>query len=358
MRWTRGRIAGPIGAVVAGLVAAVVVGPRPLSLPEGHTGDAALAAAARSALGDGHDRVAVALVEGDRVRYAGFGADERTPFEIGSVTKALTGMLLADVASDGAVELDRPVGPLAAGTPLAGGRATLRELAQHRSGLPRVPVRPGFLVRNTLSTWTGSDPYTEGPDRVLELAGDAGAPGGAEPAYSNLGAAALGDVLARQQRTTYGQLLRTRLLEPLGMRDTVAVTAPGGLPRGWEEGRSATSGLGQDPWIASGWLPAGVGTWSTAADLGTLARGVLDGTAPGASAATPTADYRGEDRIGLFWITSRVDGRTVTWHNGGTGGYSSYVGLDRDAGRAVVVLSASTAGVDRAAEELLTEEGR
>ena len=60
--------------------------------------------------------------------FAGFGgADERTPFEAGSTTKAMTGMLLADMAEDGVVALDDPVGEHVAGTPPGSGAATLAE---------------------------------------------------------------------------------------------------------------------------------------------------------------------------------------------------------------------------------------
>jgi CubicO group peptidase (beta-lactamase class C family) len=352
----RRQIVAAAVAVVVGIGAALLVGPRPQRLPDRATGDGALAARARAALGPGHDQVAVALVEDGRVRLAGFGADGDTAFEIGSVTKALTGMLLADQVEAGAVRLEQPVGELTGGTPLAGARATLRELAQHRSGLPRLPR--DAVLRSLGTNLSGGDPYRGGSAEVFAAAADAGAPGGAEPAYSNLGFAVLGDALAAARGTTYAELLRSRLLEPLGLDRTTVVTDPARLPADRATGADAHTGRGQDPWIAEGWAPAGIGTWSTAADLARLAAAVLDGSAPGAAAARPTSAYRDDgDRIGLAWITSTERGRTLTWHNGGTGGFHSYVGLDPAAGRAVVVLSASTASVDAAGVELLTGSG-
>jgi CubicO group peptidase (beta-lactamase class C family) len=54
----------------------------------------------------------------------------------------------------------------------------------------------------------------------------------------------------------------------------------------------------------------------------------------------------GADSIGLAWILMRADGRPVAWHNGGTGGYRSFLGIDRGRRRAVVVLTNTSRSVD------------
>lgn len=108
--------------------------------------------------------------------------------------------------------------------------------------------------------------------------------------------------------------------------------------------------------IAAGFAPAGTGVWSTSRYLARLAQAVLDGDAPGASAVETRWDFADGDRIGLGWITSDVNGRTITWHNGGTGGFRSFIGVDLEADRAVVLLSNTTAPIDDVALELLTEE--
>jgi CubicO group peptidase (beta-lactamase class C family) len=354
--WNLARLAA---AALVAVAVAVLIGPKPLRLEAHTSGDEDLAARVTAALGTrGHHEVAVALVDGGSVTYAGFGgADEDTPFPIGSVTKALTGMLLADLTEDGTVRLDEPVGDLVPGTPLAAGRATLQELSQHRSGLPRLGGGPVDLVRSGVSGITAGDPYTGTPDDVLAAAADAGAPGGAEPAYSNLGAATLGDALAVRAKQPYGALLTERVLEPLSMTSTGVVTDAGQLAPGRARLAAAANGREFDPWLAEGWAPAGVGVWSTSRDMAALLAGILAGTAPGVRATEPTADYRGGDRIGLGWITSEVGGRSITWHNGGVGGAHAYVGLDRAAGRGVVVLTASSESADEAGEKLLTADG-
>lgn len=357
------------GALAAGVLAASTIGPHPPRLGPERTGDPALAARTLDALGgaQGHRGVAVAWVEDGEVTTAGLGTTGRagepvgadTPFETGSVAKALTGVLLADAVDRGEVRLDEPVGALVPGTALAGsGTATLAEVATHRSGLPRLDPSPLATGRAALAGLTAGTPYSGGADDVLAAAGGAGAPGGADPEYSNLGFAALGDALAVRAGTTYEQLLAQRLTGPLGMTATTVAADPSEVPAGAAR-PVAGNGREQDPWTAPGWAPAGVGPHSTAADLGALAAALLDGTAPGASALDPVAPYEGARQIGLAWITDPADpGRglpPVTWHDGGTGGTRAYVGLDREGGRAVVLLATGSRGVEAAGEALLAE---
>src|SRR5579862_4159035 len=86
--------------------------------------------------------VAFAVVAGTDVRSGGFGGvGADSVFQIGSVTKAFTGLLLADSAARGEVNLSDPgTDYLPAASP---GQVTLVELATHTSGLPRLP--PGML---------------------------------------------------------------------------------------------------------------------------------------------------------------------------------------------------------------------
>src|ERR671935_3086399 len=86
--------------------------PSPPSLSTTVTGDADLAARARPLLPGALDRVSIAVVDGSTVTYAGFGADEHTEYEIGSITKTFTASLVADAIRRGEVTADTQVGAL------------------------------------------------------------------------------------------------------------------------------------------------------------------------------------------------------------------------------------------------------
>lgn len=189
-------------AVVAA-VFAMVLGPRPTALPDDTTGDAALARRVRDAVGarPGTQALAVAEVTADGIRIAGLGrtrsgapVDGSTAFEIGSVTKALTGALLADMDAAGIVDVDDRVADITDDDRLRAapvGDVTLRELAQHRSGLPRLTLGgPLHAARALLANVTGGNPYPGwSPDGVAAAAAGRQLEGRGTDAYSNLGAA-------------------------------------------------------------------------------------------------------------------------------------------------------------------------
>jgi CubicO group peptidase (beta-lactamase class C family) len=344
--------------------------PEPYRLGTATTGDPALAATVRAAIDDpsGHRGLAVALVEDGTVRYAGLGdpggpegsrVDQDTAFEIGSVGKALTGMLLAELVRDGTVRADQPLQELLPDTrfddPDVAG-TTLAELTSHRSGLPRVRyTNPGQWLSSYLRSALGGDPYA-GRDTGWLLSSVRGADAGSgEPQvrYSNYGVAVLGQALATRTGTPYPDLLRQRILDPLGMDHTGYHLDGAPLPGQRAHGGSA-GGWSAAPWRASGYAPAGTGAWSTARDLAALVSAMLAGTAPGADAATARFHAGPDSRIGYGWFTDRVAGQELTWHNGGTGGFRSYVGYDPGAGRGVVVLGNTDRAVDGIGEHLLT----
>lgn len=322
-------------ALAVGLLAR----PAPSRLPDRHVGDAELATLAREVVGEEQPALAVAAVTGDGTRTAAIGAGLDDRFEIGSISKGLTGLLFADMIGRGEVTADTRVGDLIpVGGPVA--EVTLAQLATHHSGLPaRVPtVRQ--LVRNWWSQLSAANPYNATlAQRLAELADvDHDAP----PAtYSNFGFELLGAALAAAGGAPYPQLLAQRVLTPLGMDDTIvpvsaAELGPRDLRGETEGGRRA------DPWLGEALGPAGAGR-ADITDMAVLARALLDGSAPGIDALTPRSTFDDEDSIGWAWFTSAVPatGTSVVRHNGGTGGFTSFLGIDRDAGTAVVVLSAA-----------------
>ena len=92
----------------------IVVRPSPPTLAASTGGDPALIERARPLLTGTRDRVSVAQIDGDRVTYAHFGANEATEYEIGSITKTFTSLLLADAIGRGEVTAETKVGTLLA----------------------------------------------------------------------------------------------------------------------------------------------------------------------------------------------------------------------------------------------------
>ena len=280
------------------------------------------------------------LDKGQRVISSG-GVDVDDVFEIGSITKVFTASLLADMVARGEVRLDDPVAnylPRAVRMPVRrGGRPiTLLDLATQSSGLPRIP--DNFSPRDS------SNPYADySVQQLYEFLSRYQLPRdpGAAYEYSNLGMGLLGHALALRAGMSYEQFLTRRILRPLGLKET-SITLTKGLDARLAPGHD---GAGQ---VVHNWdLPtlAGAGALrSTATDLITFLVANLDSTATPLSRTLqqthgerqPTNDPN--LKIGLGWhVLSRPVGKIV-WHNGGTGGYRSFIGFDPVRRIGVVVL--------------------
>lgn len=312
--------------------------------------------------------ILVGVLDAAGTRFVSYGTgapgaaalDSATLFEIGSITKTFTGTLLADMVLRGEVALDDPVAKyLPAGTrvPVSGERPiTLADLATHFSGLPRLP--------NNLSPRDINNPYVDyTPDKLYAFlaAHELRRAPGASFEYSNLGAGLLGHALALRAGTDYETLVRTRVLEPLRMRDTrITLTAADSarLAAGHNAGGQAVP-----VWDLASLQGAGA-LRSSAADmlryLGASIAAHVDSSSsrPVARALRLTHEPRhnlgpGAD-IGLAWgrsVTSRGD--TVYSHDGGTGGHRSFAAFDPARRVAVIVLSASSADVNDIGRHLL-----
>jgi len=309
-----------------------------------------------------HVGAAVGVVEGGHTQVAGFGVlgpgggtpDEATSFQIGSVTKVFTALLLADAVVRGEVELEQPLAsafPGAAAHP-SGRPVRLVDLATHTSGLPRLP--PG-LTRQALRE--RHDPYASFTREQLEqaLATPPKRPPGGKPQYSNYGAGALGEALARLTAVPYERLVHDRIVVPLGLRDT----------RIEVDGREASVAVGHTRRgrATPDWrLPALAGAGAlrgSVRDLLMLLRAHLD---PASTPLEPAVRLVVEPRarisrplaVGLAWhILDRKGGGRWWWHNGGTGGFRSFVGFELASRRAVAVLANDTRSVDRLGQLLL-----
>lgn len=293
-------------------------------------------------------------------RRGGAPVDGRTLFEIGSVSKPVTALLLADAVLRGEVRLDQPVAELlpegARITSHPDGPVTLEALATHRSGLPRLP--------DDLEPVSGDDPYAEYDERrLLEFLAShrpRRAPG-RRYEYSNLGYGLLGWLLARGAGAgDWGTLVLERIAAPLGMEGTV-VAAPVAAPLLDDHvatGHDAT--MRPVPFWRFDALAGAGALRSTAEDmLRFLAAQLHVDGAPLGPAAAMTHEPRAKaglgTRIGLGWHIMERDGRTIHWHDGGTGGFSSFAAFDRARGTAVIVLANAAVDVDDLGLEIMNQ---
>ena len=311
-----------------------------------------------------HPGFVVGVVDADGPRVYGFGSvgadatdvpDGQTVYEIGSISKVFTALLLADMAARGEVDLDDPVAAyLPDSVAVPGGEAiTLAHLALHTSGLPRLPdnFQPADPA-NPYADYTVAQLYDFLSGYTLPREP------GAEYAYSNLGAGLLGHVLARTSGMDYEALVEERIAGPLGLGDTGIVLDAS------EQERLAPGYSGGRP-VPNWDIPtlAGAGALRSTADdllrfltagLG-LAQTPLDSAMARTSVPRAVTGSKGDSTrmIGLGWHILETDSAHIVWHNGGTGGYHSFAAFDPEAKRGVVVLTNADLGADDVGFHLL-----
>ncbi len=283
-------------------------------------------------LADGAGRRVVAHGHTDATMAHPVDAD--TLFEIGSITKLFTALVLADMVDKSEAALDEPVGNLLPGgvrVPARNGRPiTLLDLARHRSGLPRMPANFGLdLQTDPAKTYT--------PDMLYAfLAGHdlTRTPGDVE-AYSNLGYGLLGHALALRATTPFELLVRSRVLAPLAMHRTVIAVPPHLAP---------TVATGHDdaldpiPAWRFGAMEAAGAFRSSAADMLQFVDALRQPTASPLATALASLTKARQDG-GLGFGTPHPDGGLLYAHAGGTGGFRSHLGCLPVWDRGVVVLS-------------------
>jgi|1185.fasta_scaffold03676_2 D-alanyl-D-alanine-carboxypeptidase/D-alanyl-D-alanine-endopeptidase len=301
--------------------------------------------------------IAVGILDPDgRTRIFAYGVsgtsrplDGQSVFEIGSITKTFTATTLADMVVKGEVKLDDPVAkylPASAHVPSRSGREiTLADLATQSSGLPRMPSN--FAPKNQANPYAD---YTE--QQAIDFVASYQLPRdvGAKYEYSNLGMGLLGIALTRREGVSYEALVRKHVIDPLGMSETRVTFTPSMRERlalGHDENGAVVSN-----WDIPGLAGAGA-LRSTVSDMLKYLQAYVD---PSHSKLAPAIELAQTKRyatdnpnlsLGLAWhIVNAPSGSTVIWHNGGTGGYRTFIGFDRARHAGVVVLSNSATSVD------------
>jgi CubicO group peptidase (beta-lactamase class C family) len=301
--------------------------------------------------------VSIGVLQHGARRVFSYGtAKPDSVFEIGSITKTFTGLILAQMVEQKKTRLDEPVRALLpAGTvaaPASGPEITLLDLSAQRSGLPRMP--------DNFKPTDPANPYADYDAKLLYAfvaSHGVAMPPKPEFGYSNVGVGLLGQALSERAKMTYEALLKKEVTGPLGMKDTAITLSPAQSAR-------FLPGHDGDHKPAHAWdigALAGAGAIrSTAGDmlryleaqlhpdkLPPAARATAEGKTL-AAAITASHVVHGDVgdgmHIALNWI--HVDETGSFWHNGATGGYSAYALFRPENDFAVVVLSNTSIGVD------------
>jgi CubicO group peptidase (beta-lactamase class C family) len=257
--------------------------------------------------------------------------DEGARFEIGSITKTMTGTVFAWLLVGDEIEPSTTIADWldVAGTPSAA--ITLEQLATHTSGLPRLApnafTHAGFDQADPYAAF-GAGEAVAGLRAVEELAA---------PGYSNFGFQLLGLCLERATGRPLADLFRDVLFEPLGLPTATVLTHDDHDDHGL---RAATrDGTLMPPWHLLLPGPGGV-----VADL-------ADAVRYGLAVARPPESRLGDairlaTERGLGWVT-RPDG--VVRHSGGTAGCRSMLAIAPASGRVVAafVNDGSFDGIDQ-----------
>ena len=292
------------------------------------------------------DGLSVGYIEGEHFgivhlgssSLAGKKADYLTVYEIGSVSKVFTGLMLADAVVRGEIDLNAAAdvaNPAKIRLPSRDGTSIKWiDLSTHHSGLPRLP--------ENLPLTGAADPYCDYDSKMAAAFLNQyklPRPPGKSREYSNLGVSVLGYLLAEKAGKSYDELLRERITEPLEMTDcTVSLTSD-------QRKRLATPhakfGSPTSPWTFAD-LPGAGGIHATMRDMMRFAKAQLNPPSGPLGDAIELAwkqhaeaDESGR-AMGLGWIFAG-DGQT-RWHNGGTGGFSSAIFINRQLKCAVIVL--------------------
>ena len=287
-------------------------------------------------------QLSIAIINNGEVYYYGINKEndtistienQKSIFEIGSISKVFTSTLLANFVIDGKVKLNENINSYLK-TPLKNKiKISFADLANHTSGLPRLPSNLD------LAKVKPENPYIEYKEKemkeyltkYLELSNKG------EYQYSNLGVGLLGYTLSTIENVTYETLLQNKIFSKYDMQNSTAdiTKIKGNLIRGLNnEGKEVPN------WEFS--VLAGAGAiFSTVEDLSQFAVSQFDYSYKELKLTrVKTFELNENMDIGLGWhILKNKSDNLWYWHNGGTGGYSSSMVIEEKSKNGIIVLS-------------------
>lgn len=295
--------------------------------------------------------IAVGVIDSTGVHFYNYGktknengknVDQETIYEIGSISKIFTSLLFAEMVSEGKMNLDDPIEKYLTNVQVPdykGVKITLRHLATHNSGLPRLPSNLDLAV-------DPSNPYAHYDEKMLlgflEKYKVLNEPG-AKHEYSNLGAGLLGYILTKES----GLSLEDLFYEKVGKRifaDNTKITLTAKQKENLAIGHAGGDVV--PSWDFQDALAGGGGFKSTVSEMLNflfLQLNLGENNRTLATKLTQKIQADVDQKMGLGWHFYKED---ILWHNGGTGGYRSFCGIDLEKNRGVVILSNSTYSVD------------
>jgi len=266
---------------------------------------------------------------------------EKSIYEIGSITKTFTGTILADLVKEGKVNYEDPIAkflPDSVCNWSAAKAITLEELSTHTSGLPRLPnnlMKNFFLdMDNPYKNYSAEDMYEylkkyEPKEKSMR-----------KSEYSNLGVGLLGHILATIDGKSYEEMMQTRIFQLLKMNQSSISIEEGQLIQGHDAAGEPTS-----QWDFQALAGAGAIRSSTEDMMKYLIANINENE-PYVMTHAPRKALSDFQKIGLGWISQKNGDLAFTWHNGGTGGFTSFMGFSKEKQVGVIVLANSVQSVD------------
>jgi len=273
------------------------------------------------------------ISDGSVVWSEGFGwadLEQRVPvtpltrFRIGSVSKSLTSIGLGLLLQEGKIELDAPVQRYVPGFPVKQAPVTIRELAGHTAGIRHYRGNEMVMQRHYASVAEALDIFSR--DTLLFTPGS-------RFSYSSYGFNLLSAAMERAAGEPFVEFMARRVIEPLGLRHTVAEFTDSLIPFRAHFYTRADSGTGivNAPYTDNSYKWAGGGFLSTTEDLAHLGQLLLDGAVLRPDVrqllwtSQRTTDGR-ETGYGMGWFTDHdAAGRRRVFHSGGSIGGTAYL---------------------------------
>ena len=302
-------------------------------------------------------QLSIALIQNGETNYYGIlkvndtiksTENQSKVFEVGSITKVLTSTVLASLVEEKKLKLSDEINVYYSFPFKNNLRISFENLANHTSGLPRLPgnLKPADK-KNPYKDY-GKKEMEEYLKNLLKLENKPST----VSSYSNLGAGLLGYTLGLSQKTSFQKLVQKKVFDKYNM--TSSFTTSQNL------GSRLVKGLDENGKVVSNWefdvLFSAGGMLSTTEDLVKFANAQFNpkNTAL-ALTRKPTFDINEGMKIGLGWHILKSDkGKDIHWHNGGTGGYSSSMAINVEDKTAVIVLS-NTSNINREIDDLCFE---